>query len=445
MRRLGVLRPQPRPLLHAEAVLLVYNDETEIGELHAVFNKSMSTNQYIYLARCEFGENFVTLFGAGRTRQNPYPDAHALSHAFDGGEMLARKNLGRSHHARLKAVIDRQQHRQQRDHGLSAADIALQQAVHLAARHGILPYLLDDPFLCARQRERQFRSVERVELVAHAVEHESVAIADAHRPFGLYVELYTEKFVEFQPVLRLTQTFGRLREMNIVQRFRERYQSVFPPQRVGHVVGDTLAHDAPQTANYVVDTLRADSRRQSLRHRIDALQSALLAARQSLLDEFRFGMHHRQFAAEERRTTENHILATDLEPLLHPLYALEPNQFGRPRAVAHVYREAAFAPLARETLARNFRAEAHVGGGGVFVDFGEFVDSRAVDIAEREMVEHVAHCRDAQFALKQAGAGFADPRNELYAAVQRISHNAKIIIIIIKSVHPEFIAIFVKT
>ena len=42
------------------------------------------------------------------------------------------------------------------------------------------------------------------------------------------------------------------------------------------------------------------------------------------------------------------------------------------------------------------------------------------------MVEHVAHCRDAQFALKQAGAGFADPRNELYAAVQRISHNAKI-------------------
>ena len=48
--------------------------------------------------------------------------------------MLAGQDLGRRHQRRLTAALDRDQHRQQRDDGLAAADIALQQAHHAARR-----------------------------------------------------------------------------------------------------------------------------------------------------------------------------------------------------------------------------------------------------------------------------------------------------------------------
>ena len=47
-----------------------------------------------------------------------------------GRLMLAGEDLGRRHQRGLRAALDRAQHRQQRDHGLAAADIALQQPHH---------------------------------------------------------------------------------------------------------------------------------------------------------------------------------------------------------------------------------------------------------------------------------------------------------------------------
>ena len=44
--------------------------------------------------------------------------------------MLAREDVGRRQQRGLAAGLHRVRHRQQRDHGLAAADIALQQAQH---------------------------------------------------------------------------------------------------------------------------------------------------------------------------------------------------------------------------------------------------------------------------------------------------------------------------
>ena len=44
--------------------------------------------------------------------------------------MLLGENFGGRHERRLVAVFDRLQRRQRRDHGLAAADVALQQALH---------------------------------------------------------------------------------------------------------------------------------------------------------------------------------------------------------------------------------------------------------------------------------------------------------------------------
>ena len=45
--------------------------------------------------------------------------------------MLLGEQLGRGHHRRLIAVLDRLEHRPQRDHRLAAAHIAHQEPVHL--------------------------------------------------------------------------------------------------------------------------------------------------------------------------------------------------------------------------------------------------------------------------------------------------------------------------
>ena len=56
----------------------------------------------------------------------------AAAPSADGLKMLARQQLGRRHQCRLGAGLDRRRHRQERDDGLPAADIALEQAEHAA-------------------------------------------------------------------------------------------------------------------------------------------------------------------------------------------------------------------------------------------------------------------------------------------------------------------------
>ena len=48
--------------------------------------------------------------------------------------VLLGEQLGRRHHDRLRARLDRAQHRPERDRGFAAADVADEDAVHLARR-----------------------------------------------------------------------------------------------------------------------------------------------------------------------------------------------------------------------------------------------------------------------------------------------------------------------
>ena len=53
--RLFVLGPEPRALLHAEAVLFVDDDESQVGEPHAVLDQRMGADQDVHLARGKIG------------------------------------------------------------------------------------------------------------------------------------------------------------------------------------------------------------------------------------------------------------------------------------------------------------------------------------------------------------------------------------------------------
>ena len=61
------------------------------------------------------------------------PDAGGGGERRDGGEMLARQNLGRRHERRLPAGFDHGRGGEQRHHGLAGADVAMQEPQHAVA------------------------------------------------------------------------------------------------------------------------------------------------------------------------------------------------------------------------------------------------------------------------------------------------------------------------
>ena len=109
-----------------------------------------------------------------------YLNAKPFDHTADRGEVLSGENLGRSHHTRLEPIVGRDEHRRESHHRLAATDVALQQAIHLATRDGVLTNLADHTFLRSGQLERQFFVIETVEIVAHTREHKTVVAVLAH-------------------------------------------------------------------------------------------------------------------------------------------------------------------------------------------------------------------------------------------------------------------------
>ena len=201
------LGPEPGALLHAEAVLLVDHHEPQVGELHAVFDQGVRADQDVHLARGDPFERQPALPGLRGAGEDGDLHPHAVEHTRDGGEMLAGEDLGGRHHAGLVAVVHGQQHRHQRHEGLAAADVALQQAVHLVARDGVLPDLLMTRFCAPVSGNGRVFVVEGVEDAPDLHEQETVAFGQALRAARLDVELDAQQFVEFQPVLCLPQQF----------------------------------------------------------------------------------------------------------------------------------------------------------------------------------------------------------------------------------------------
>ena len=77
----------------------------------------------------------------------------ALAERGDRLQMLAREQLGRRHQRALRSRLDRAGKREQRHHGLAAADIALQQAQHAVRAREVGVDLGEGALLCAGELE----------------------------------------------------------------------------------------------------------------------------------------------------------------------------------------------------------------------------------------------------------------------------------------------------
>ena len=150
--RLGVQR---RALAHAEAVLLVDDDDREAVEVHVGLDERVRADDERQLAGRELAEDVAR--AAARRRAGQQRGAHRLAghERLQRREVLLGERLGRRHEDGLHVVLDRAQDRVQRDDGLARADLAHQQALHRPRLGELLVERPRSRALVAGQRERQ--------------------------------------------------------------------------------------------------------------------------------------------------------------------------------------------------------------------------------------------------------------------------------------------------
>ena len=141
--------------MHAEAVLLVDHGECEVLEGDGLLEDGMGADQDVDAAILERVEDALPLLAALAPGEERDDDARGLGDGGDGLEVLPRKNLRRRHQRRLRAGLDRGCHGEQRDDGLAAADIALQEADHAVFAREVGVDLAERAGLRARERVGQ--------------------------------------------------------------------------------------------------------------------------------------------------------------------------------------------------------------------------------------------------------------------------------------------------
>ena len=205
------LAGERKPLVHAEAMLLVDDGEREIAECDLVLEQRVGADQQIDLAECEAVERVGALLAAFAAGQDRDANAGLLGQRRDGGEMLARQDFGRRHQRGLAAGLDHGRGGEQRHHGLAGADVALQQPDHAVRLRQIGDDVVDGAALRRRQRIGQGGD--------HLGAQQALAGAAAARQLALVRanqrqrELAGEQFVigEPRPGLALRQDVGRAR------------------------------------------------------------------------------------------------------------------------------------------------------------------------------------------------------------------------------------------
>ncbi len=142
------------------------------------------------------GQRFLLLLLAVAAREQRQPHAGRLGERCDGGVVLARQDLGRRHQRGLRAGLDADQHGEQGDQRLAAADVALQQADHALGLGHVGPDLGDRGLLARRQFEGQaFQHLGAQAAVALGGMARDSAVVMAHQGDG---ELAGQKLVEGQ-------------------------------------------------------------------------------------------------------------------------------------------------------------------------------------------------------------------------------------------------------
>ena len=133
--------------MHAEAVLLVDDDEAQVAEGYAVLEQRMGADHELGFAGCDAGQDLfprLALFAPGEER---HLNTRRLAELCERRVVLAGKDLGGHHKGPLRPALHGGGKRQQRNHRLAGTDVALKQAQHALVRGHVAQDLLHRPGL----------------------------------------------------------------------------------------------------------------------------------------------------------------------------------------------------------------------------------------------------------------------------------------------------------
>ena len=236
-----------------------------------VLHERVRADDQMHRSRGELRLRFPPFLGRGRAGEERHAKPRGLEEAPNRDEVLLRQDLGRRHERHLEPVLHGDERGQERDDGLAAADVALQQPVHWMQALHVGDDLGKRLLLIAGQAEWQNASRGLAHLVG---DHDRARLALAFRaPLPEHEpELEEEELLEDQSPLRrrsksieLVDVGAGWREMRVGQRGPPFDQMLSRPQlrwkRIGkrggqlrqRVVHEHALHLGGQRAGFLVD------------------------------------------------------------------------------------------------------------------------------------------------------------------------------------------------
>ena len=143
-------------VLHAEALLLVDDEQAEVLELHVVRQQAVRADHDVDLARSRRrATTAFCSFGGEEARQHLDPHRVVREALAERLAVLVGEQRGRHEHRDLLAVLHRLERGAHRDLGLAVADVAAHQAVHRDRPLHVGLHVVDRLQLVGRLLERE--------------------------------------------------------------------------------------------------------------------------------------------------------------------------------------------------------------------------------------------------------------------------------------------------
>ena len=92
-------------MLHAEALLLVDDDQSQIVRVHIAREQPVRAHKHLHVAFGEALQRCFLLLGRAEAREHFHGDAEGAEAVLEGGVVLLGQNGGRTEHHHLLAVL----------------------------------------------------------------------------------------------------------------------------------------------------------------------------------------------------------------------------------------------------------------------------------------------------------------------------------------------------
>jgi len=142
---------QRHALVHAEAVLLVDDDERQVAKRDTFLEQRVRADDELRITAGDAVERIAPRRGALAAAEPGRLDAKRFEPGREVAPVLFGEQLGRRHDRRLHAAGDRLEAGDRGDHGLARAHVALDQSHHRVRLREVPENFRDDALLGARQ------------------------------------------------------------------------------------------------------------------------------------------------------------------------------------------------------------------------------------------------------------------------------------------------------